>query len=212
MKIEKFVLGPVMTNTYIVYDENTKKGVIFDPADEGEILLDYIEREKLIIKYILLTHGHFDHIGAVKYLTEHLNIPYFIHKKDLDFIKNADISAKHFGLKIENPPLQNNFVKEGDKFNIGEFSISVLETPGHSQGSVSYLIKEENNKIIISGDLIFKGNIGRVDLPGGDFNTLLSSVRKKIFPLGNDTVILPGHEGETTIAAEKKFNPYFRGK
>lgn len=199
MLIKKMVLGSYQENAYIIINEETREAIIIDPGDEGKSLISYLKGLNVKLQYILLTHGHLDHVGAVDELREEFNIPVYINEADMKYIERRKMA---FG------PMKRAdfFLKEGDDLSFGTHSIKIFETPGHSKGSLSYLI----DGVLYVGDVLFQGSIGRTDLPGGDFNELISSIKDKLMKLPGNTRVMPGHGPETTLSQEKSFNIYLR--
>ena len=175
MIIKAIPTGEIQANCYIVMDENTSEAVIIDPGADEEIIYNLIENMKAKVKYILLTHGHFDHVGAVEYLSEKLNVPFYINKKDEEYALKDD----YVFTKLRKA---DGYLKEGDTFKIGNKEIKVLETPGHSKGGVSFLIEDN----LFTGDTLFLGSIGRTDFNGGSFEEIISSIKTKLIPLGDN--------------------------
>eukprot|EP00767_Chilomastix_cuspidata_P000172 gnl/Chilomastix_cuspidata/10409.p1 GENE.gnl/Chilomastix_cuspidata/10409~~gnl/Chilomastix_cuspidata/10409.p1 ORF type:complete len:209 (-),score=7.21 gnl/Chilomastix_cuspidata/10409:12-638(-) len=208
MILKVMPVGPIMANCFILGCEETKEAVVIDPGDEDERILMALADEKLKVKYIINTHGHFDHVAANKPMKDATKADILIHEADAPMLSHLSSMAISFGLSAENSPPADKFIKEGDVIEFGSIKLDVLHTPGHSQGSVSLYSKDE--KKVFSGDTLFAGSIGRTDLPGGDYNTLITNVRKKIFSLGDDVQVYPGHGPETTVGTEKKFNPFFQ--
>lgn len=199
MIIKAIPTGEIQANCYIVMDENTSEAVIIDPGADEKIIYNLIENMKAKVKYILLTHGHFDHVGAVEYLSEKLNVPFYINKKDEEYALKDD----YVFTKLRNA---DGYLKEGDTFKIGNKEIKVLETPGHSKGGVSFLIEDN----LFTGDTLFLGSIGRTDFNGGSFEEIISSIKTKLIPLGDNIKVYPGHGPSSTISYEKMRNPYLR--
>lgn len=198
-------VGPLAVNAYIVEHTGSRKAVVIDPGDDGEAILGEIAGLGVTVEKILLTHGHFDHVGAVALLRERTGAPVHIHPADAERMTGARRQGMLFGLSVSDPPAPDVLVEEGSTvpFEDGEFLVA--HTPGHTPGCVSYVI----GKMAFVGDLIFAGSIGRTDLPGGNHRQLIESVRKKIFPLPDDTVLFPGHGPATTVGEEKRSNPFF---
>ncbi|WP_457639756.1 MBL fold metallo-hydrolase [Persephonella sp.] len=205
--IRVLTVGPLSENTVIVIDEDTKEAVVVDPGAEKDRIKKELEGYKL--RYILATHGHLDHVGQVGYLKKIFDVPFLMSEKDL-FLINNDIFPG-FGQYIGavKCPEPDAFLKEGDCIKFGRFSLEVIETPGHTPGSVCFY--DESNSFVITGDTLFKGSIGRTDLPGGDMRRMESSL-KKLMELPDDTDVIPGHGETTKIGIEKKTNPYITGK
>ena len=199
MNIKKTVLGVYQENAYIVIDEESKDALIIDPGDEGSELVAYLKKLKVNLKAVLLTHGHVDHVGAVDAVRDAFSIPVYISEVDMKYIEQRKTA---FG-KMRKADF---FLKEGDEFLFAGRKIRILETPGHSKGSLSFLIEG----VLFSGDVLFQNSVGRTDLPGGDMDELLSSIRNKLLILPENTRVMPGHGPETTIGMEKAFNGYLR--
>ena len=204
MKIKTLEVGPLAVNCYLVHDEKGS-GIVIDPGDEGNRILEEVAKEGFNVTHIIDTHGHFDHIGGNGILKEKTGAPLLIHEGDVEFLKHADIAAARFGLRAEPSPDPDKLLNDGDTIESGDMPITAIHTPGHSPGGVSLLIDD----ILITGDTLFAGSIGRTDLPGGVHEELLNSVRTRIFTLDDDITIYPGHGPTSTIGFEKKSNPFF---
>ncbi|RDI43942.1 MBL fold metallo-hydrolase [Falsibacillus pallidus] len=210
MKWSRLPLGPIQTNCYILADDD-KKCLIFDPGDEGEVLISWLRKRGLEPEAILLTHAHFDHIGAVDVIREHYKIPVYVHEKEAKWLMDPALNGSQFFNLIDPvrvKPADQFIAKEGE-LSIGKFSLEVLETPGHSPGSVSYYLREDG--IIFSGDVLFQQSIGRTDLPGGDQKILLKTIHDKLLVLPENTLVLSGHGPETLIEDEMDSNPFLNG-
>lgn len=211
LQIEKWVLGPVATNTYLVGDSETKMAVIIDPAWDGNFLAEEINKGGWQIQGIWLTHAHFDHFGGLADLLEALgqNVPqgFFVgmHPKD-NLLWKARGGAVMFGINIKRAPQPDHSFEDGEILPLGKMSFVVHHTPGHSPGHVIFHCQEE--KVLFSGDLIFSRGIGRTDLLGGSYQTLMDSIETRVLPLADDTRILSGHGPETTVGEEKSGNPF----
>ena len=208
MILKVLPVGPIMANCFILGCSETREAAVIDPGDEDEKILMALADEKLKLKYIINTHGHFDHVAANKPMKQATNAEILIHEADSPMLSQLSNMAVSFGLSAENSPPADKFIKEGDIISFGNISLKVLHTPGHSMGSVSLYNQKE--KTVFAGDTLFAGSIGRTDLPGGNYNTLIKNVREKIFSLGDDVKVYPGHGPETTVGTEKKFNPFFK--
>jgi glyoxylase-like metal-dependent hydrolase (beta-lactamase superfamily II) len=202
-------VGPLAVSCYIVEHVSTRKAVVIDPGGDGEAILGEIERLGLEVDKILLTHGHFDHVGAVGLLRKKSGAKIYIHPDDVERMKTARRQGLMFGLWIPDTPSPDVLVGEGDRVPFADREFRVSHTPGHTPGCVSYIMERE--KMAFVGDLIFAGSIGRTDLPGGDYDALIRAVREKIFVLPDDTVLFPGHGPSTTVGGEKRSNPFFTG-
>ncbi|KKK33202.1 hypothetical protein WQ57_25060 [Mesobacillus campisalis] len=203
-------LGPLQTNCYILAQENGKC-LIVDPGEESKKLIDYIQNKKLQPEAVVLTHAHFDHIGAVDQVREHYSIPVYVHEKEADWLTDPALNGSQYfmgGQHIKGKPADHFFSSEGD-IAVGSFTFAVFETPGHSPGSVSLYFKDHG--VAVAGDALFKGSIGRTDLPGGDHQQLLNSIHNKLLVLPEETSVLPGHGPVTTVGDEMDGNPYLNG-
>lgn len=206
MIIETLEVGPIMANCYILGCEETKEAVVIDPGDDSDRILMALGKLGLKVKYIINTHGHFDHVGANKSMKRATGASIMIHEGDAPMLNKISTEATMFGLSAENSPEPDKTIDEGDKITFGNITLKVLHTPGHSPGGVAL----HTEGIVFVGDTLFSGSIGRTDLPGGDFKTLISSVKNKLFTLDDSTRVLCGHGPETTIGREKLYNPFFR--
>jgi glyoxylase-like metal-dependent hydrolase (beta-lactamase superfamily II) len=206
-RVHVLEVGPLAVNCYIVQHLPTRKAVVIDPGDDGEVILGQIGRLGCAVDKILLTHGHFDHVGAVGILREKSDANVYLHAGDVERMKSARRQGLMFGLSIPDAPPPDVLVGEGDRVPFGDREFLVAHTPGHTPGCVSYIM----GNLAFVGDLIFAGSIGRTDLPGGDTETLLRAVREKIFVLPDETVLFPGHGPATTVGEEKRSNPFFTG-
>jgi len=202
-------LGPLQTNAYILINEQNEC-LIFDPGSEGEKLVTKIEELKLKPLAILLTHAHFDHIGAVDIVREHFQVPVYIHENEKEWLKDPALNGSQFFMsQMITAKEADEIIKNEMSLTIGSFQFEVYETPGHSPGSISFYCEKAG--AVFSGDALFKGSIGRTDLPGGNHQELLQSVHAKLLTLPEDTVVLSGHGPETTIIEEMETNPFLNG-
>ncbi len=203
--VERIVVGILQTNCYLLGDTDSKEAVIIDAGDDAELISHHVNKHQLAPKAILATHCHFDHILGVKELKQKFPVPFYIHQEDLSLLESMQESARSFmGLELPAPANPDSFLKEGDSITIGKQSIDVLHTPGHSPGGVSFLI----DNFAFTGDALFFGSIGRTDGAGGSLETLVTSIRNKLFSLPDETVVYPGHGPKTTIGVEKIGNPF----
>ncbi|HAM80218.1 MBL fold metallo-hydrolase [Ornithinibacillus bavariensis] len=206
MQINGFSLGPLGTNCYIVYHGN--QAIIIDPGEEANRIMEWLTENKLVPLAILLTHAHFDHIGAVEDLRNHFTIPVYVHPNEASWLSEPSLNGSVLFLRKEVKTREAEILIEPGLLQIGPFEFEILYTPGHSPGSVSFYWKKE--KKLISGDVLFNQGIGRTDLPGGDFNVLKESILYKLYQLPDDITVYPGHGPSTTIGDEKRLNPFIR--
>lgn len=208
LNIKKFTLGPLQNNSYLLWDDFLKDGIVIDPSFDSELIIGFAKNNNINISKILNTHCHFDHIAGNADICSFFKVEIFINSKEVDLLKSGHIIAEHFGLISKPSPDPTRFIKEGDEIVVGREKIVVIETPGHTKGGVSFYIKGN----LFCGDTLFSGSIGRTDLEGGDLDTLLKSIREKLFVLPSETVVHPGHGEITTIAKEVGDNPFLNGK
>lgn len=206
MIIKKLEVGPIMANCFILGCENTKEAAVIDPGDDADRILMTLANENLTVKYLVNTHGHFDHVGANKRMKEVTGAPLAIHTEDVPMLSQLSRSAASFGLAAENSPEPDLLLHDGDTVTFGDITLKVIHTPGHSRGGICLYTKGH----LFAGDTLFAGSIGRTDLPGGDYDTLIASIKEKLLALPDDTVVFTGHGPETTIANEKRMNPFLR--
>ena len=208
MIIEKFTDTYFGENTYLVADKNTREGAVIDPGGDIKDLMRYIEDNSIEVKYILLTHGHGDHIGCVPELKEATNAQIIAHKDEqeilLDKKKNLSYSMRCGATEFE----ADRYVEEKESVKIGDLKLTFLHTPGHTRGGVCFYSAPD--KFIVTGDSLFQGSIGRTDLPGGDYDALMESLLTKVCKVDVDSKVYPGHGPETTIAHELNTNPFLR--
>ena len=202
MKIKKYVVGMIGTNCYLVINEETKESVMVDPGAYPAKVKNAVKEQGLKLKAVLLTHAHFDHIMGLNSLKKTLNAPAVICKDDLVISDNVNEFTRLFGVPDIVPPTYEKFVKDGDVLDVGDMQIKVIQTPGHTEGGVCYLIGEN----LFSGDTLFKQSVGRTDLFGGNLEKIRHSVKEVLFKLDENIKVFPGHGPITTIAYEKKYN------
>jgi len=203
MILKLLVVGPLASNCYIVGDEATKEGMVIDPADEAGGILRVIKKLGLTVRLIVLTHGHADHIAALKEVKEATGAEIAVHASDSAY-HNQQAFALAFGLYCPAPPPPDRLLKGGDSLDIGALRFKVIHTPGHTPGGICLL----GHGVLFSGDTLFNYGIGRYDLPGGDYKQLMNSLREKLMALSDETTVYPGHGPETTIGAERHNNPF----
>jgi glyoxylase-like metal-dependent hydrolase (beta-lactamase superfamily II) len=214
MITKTFTVNPFSMNCYIYWNEKTKEGVIIDPGAyevfEKNEITSYINSNGINIKYILLTHGHIDHIMGNKWAKDTFNVHVMMNEEDMPLIDRAMEQGAMFGVSFPQPPKPDVMIKEGDSVKFSNTEFKLLHTPGHSPGSICFV--DEKEKLIFGGDTVFRGSIGRTDLWKGDIDLLLSSIHNKILTFPDEYVIYPGHMEETTIGEEKMYNPFLNGE
>lgn len=204
MKVLTLKTGYMAANAYIVYTENKPEAVIIDPGDDIELIMDLIKEHELKLEKILLTHGHFDHIGAVKDLKERTGAQVAIHKQEADFLTDPNKNLSYIiNRQIVQDPA-DIFLEDGDLIRVADMEFKVLHTPGHTEGGVCYKL----GKVLFTGDTLFEGPVGRTDLSGGSYEQLMSSIREKLLVLDDDHLVYPGHGRQTTIGRERRENPF----
>ncbi|MCB7128693.1 MAG: MBL fold metallo-hydrolase [Candidatus Brocadiales bacterium] len=210
MILETLEVGPLAVNCYVLGSREGGEGVVIDPGDEPEEIIRAVAEHKLLgkIRYILATHGHFDHVGATKKLKEELpSARFLIHKLDVELLDILKDQAGYFGCPEVEKPHVDGYVADGDTISFDGIDLKVAHTPGHSSGGVCYLT---DGKAFV-GDTLFAGSVGRTDFPGCSAEELVNSIRGKLLPLGEDVVVYPGHGPSTTIGEEMRSNPFLTG-
>lgn len=207
MNVRNMPSGMLMVNTYLVIDENTKKGFIVDPGGFDKKLCSVVEQSGISLEYIILTHGHVDHIGGVEdYRKKFPQIKVVAAKAELEMLKNPDFNMSSMMGMSPVSLVPDITVVEGDCISVGDIDIRFVMTPGHSPGGMCIIIDKE--KVVFSGDTLFAQSIGRTDFPGCSFEKLINSIKEKLFILDDDTVVYPGHMNSTSIGFEKRHNPF----
>jgi hydroxyacylglutathione hydrolase len=206
LKIAKFTFNPLQENTYVLYRDG--KAVVIDPGmyhkNEQEVFDQFLEKNNLVLEKIVNTHCHLDHIAGVFYLQNKYKVPFYMPKGELEVLKAAPISAQMYGLQLFQNVEEYDLLENEGILNMAGVEFEILYVPGHSPGHLGFFNLEEN--VLISGDVLFQGSIGRYDLPGGDLKTLKNSVLNVLFKLPDDTQVLSGHGPTTTIGQEKEYN------
>ena len=208
-KLIELTVGMVMTNCYIGYNDDTREAFIVDPGDDARRISRAVRERKLNVKGILLTHGHFDHIMAVPELKEEFGAPVYAHEAEEALLEDTqmNLSAPWVGRALSLSA--ERLLKDGERLELAGFEIQAIHTPGHTAGGVSYYLAAE--QVLFSGDTLFRGSYGRVDLPTASGADIARSINEKLLPLPEETAVYPGHERETTIGHERKYNPLSRG-
>jgi len=217
MILESAAVGPFFKNGFVVGCERTRQAVFIDPGDEVEQLLSFIKTEQLQVTHILLTHAHVDHVSGVAEAKRVLGAPVYLHKDDLFLYQNAVRTGMMFGLTVEEPPPVDHFYEGPFEFAqalpiaFGDYEVRVLHTPGHCPGGVCLAVSKKGESgapHLFVGDTLFAGSIGRTDLPGGDYDTLLKAITGVLFAFPDESIVYSGHGPETTIGRERTTNPF----
>jgi len=206
MVFEELVVGPLSVNCFVLGCEETREGVVVDPGGDVERIIQAVRHHGLTIRYIINTHGHFDHVGGNRQAIAEFGAPLLIHQADAPMLDRVADVGRMYGIQGENSPAPDDFLVDGMEIGFGTCRMKVLHTPGHTQGGCCLYLAGENR--IITGDTLFADSIGRTDLPGGSHDQLLESIRSKLFVLPDDVAAYPGHGPETSIGHEKRHNPY----
>ena len=209
MILEKLTVGPFQENCYIVGDEATGTGALFDPGDEAARIALAVERTNLEIAQIIITHAHIDHVGAVASLVDEYACPVLMHPEAEPMLKQLPSQALMMGLRFGKVPAVDGYIGDEEVVRVGGLSFTALYTPGHAPGHLAFYAPGEN--LVISGDALFAGSVGRVDLPGGSMEVLMRSINERLLTLPDETRVLSGHGPETTIGEERAHNPFLAG-
>jgi len=209
IQIKTFYFNELRTCCYLLWDE-TKEAIVIDPGcfsqSEQTRLKKFVDQEGLIFKYMVNTHAHFDHIMGNAFVCTWWGIKTYIHPDEQLMLEHADTHSRMFGMGIEKPPVDTLPLYEHEPLCFGSSALQVLATPGHTPGGICLYAPDEG--FVITGDTLFAGSIGRTDLPGGDYDQLINSIHKKLFPLNPSVRVLPGHGPETTMGHERAHNPF----
>jgi hydroxyacylglutathione hydrolase len=209
MILEMLTVGPFQENCYIVGDEESGAGVLVDPGDEAARIALAVEQTELEIQSIIVTHAHIDHVGAVGALVDEYACPVLMHTEAEPMLSHLPTQAMMMGLKFGKVPTVDRNIGDGEVLEVGALRLSSLYTPGHAPGHLSFYVADEG--FVLSGDAIFAGSIGRVDLPGGDMGLLMRSINEKLITLPDETRVYPGHGPQTTVGNERVSNPFLQG-
>lgn len=208
MNIEVLPVGGLEANCYILSCPKTKEGVVIDPGDEGERILSTIKDLDINIKYVINTHGHYDHTGCNDEMKDHFHCDLLIHEDDQEMLMDPKLNLSHYLGENKSGPKADILLKDNDIIKFGDISLKVIHTPGHTRGGIT--LYSEAEKVCFTGDTLFFGSVGRTDLPGGDYDTLINSIKSKLLVLPDDVKAYPGHGVETSIGKEKKINSYLK--
>ncbi len=202
-------VGLLSCNCAILGDEESGQAVVIDPGDEIERVREVLNQHRLKVKYIVATHAHIDHVGGLEKLHRATGAPVLLHRDDLPLYENLDAQAVWLGIEPPGKAEVEQFLKEGDRLEVGNFSLQTLHTPGHSPGSISLYLDGEQARLF-SGDTLFQGSIGRTDLWGGDLGQILASIHGTLMQFPDATPVFPGHGSPTTIGQERATNPFLQ--
>jgi glyoxylase-like metal-dependent hydrolase (beta-lactamase superfamily II) len=202
-------VGMLACNCSVIGDEGTGEAIVIDPGDDIAEIVEILNRHHLTVKMIVITHAHIDHIGGAEKLRALTGAPVYMHEDDSVLAENLEMQASWLGTETPKNPGIDAPAREGDILRVGPVEAHVIHTPGHTPGSISLYLPAQ--KRLIAGDTLFKGSVGRTDLPGGDSRSIAASIRGKLYKLPEDIVVIPGHGEETTIGREKASNPFVRG-
>ena len=212
LKVHVFTFNDFMENTIIVWDDESKEAAVIDPGnsntEEDKKLSDFIEQNSLSVKYLINTHCHIDHILGLNFVKKNFDPVFLAPSEDLELLKSAEVQGAAFGMMMNTPPIPDEFIKEDKQILLGKINGKFLFTPGHTPGE--FCLYFEKEKICITGDVLFKESIGRTDLWGGNYNTLINSINTKLMILPDDVEIYPGHGEKSSIGFERKNNPFLQ--
>lgn len=207
MILQYFPVGPIACNCIVLGDEATKTGIVVDPGDEVENIFKVLRKHDLKLAAIVATHAHIDHVGALAELKQRTGAPIMMHEADLPLYENIAAQAAWLGVPTPSTSDVDGYLRESHALDFGRYALRTVHTPGHTPGSVSFLI-EEPDPIILSGDTLFAGSIGRTDLWGGSFTQIMQSIKSKLLAFEDDVAVIPGHGPQTTIGIERRTNPF----
>lgn len=202
--VETVVVGRFKENTYLLRHQDSREVVLIDPGAEPTRLIQIIEEKGWQPAAVLATHGHLDHFGAVQALKDRYNVPFYLNEAEMDNLLAAPLRASMYGVEPPRVPKVDRWLVGGERLYLADLRIHVMHTPGHTPGSMSFAVEG----VVFSGDTLFCGAVGRTDFPGGDYDHLVHSINERIWALGDDTLVLPGHGRHTTVGAERRQNPY----
>lgn len=208
LAVNGLVVGPIQSNCYIVWDKDTSRGAVVDPGGDLENIKRAVGEAGCSVEWVLLTHGHFDHVFYAQDIAEIYGAKIAIHPSDVELMHDTlDIAESFYNLGEYKPAEPDKLLSDGDIIAIGDLQIRVMHTPGHSPGGVCY----DCGTVVFTGDTLFAGSVGRTDFPGGSFEQLVSSIKNKLFVLDDSVIVLPGHGPQSSIGAEKRSNPFVQG-
>ena len=205
---EIFPVGPLQCNCSVIGDETTREAIVIDPGDDIDTVVAALSKHKLTVKQIVITHAHIDHVGGAMKLKKLTGAPILLNENDTALLKMLDIQAAWVGMKSPGPVAIDSSLPNGHVISVGKLSANVMHTPGHTGGSVCIYFPAQQK--LIAGDTLFAGSIGRTDLPGGDFDTIMRSLHRDVLALPDETLVVPGHGELTTIGEERATNPFLQ--
>jgi hydroxyacylglutathione hydrolase len=209
MILEKLTVGPFQENCYVIGDQESRIGAIIDPGDEAARIAMAVEETGLDIGSIIVTHAHIDHVGAVAALADEYACPVLMHDEAEPMLKELPTQAMMMGIRFGKLPEVDRYVEDEEIVEVGDLRLRSLYTPGHSPGHLAFYLQDEG--LVLSGDALFAGSVGRVDLPGGSMEVLMQSIEERLLTLPEETVVYPGHGPRTTIGNERTSNPFLQG-
>jgi len=209
MILEMLTVGPFQENCYIIGDEESGIGAVVDPGDEAARIALAVEQTELEVGSIIVTHAHIDHVGAVAALLDEYACPVLMHAEAEPMLKQLPTQAMMMGLKFGKVPAVDHHIGDGEVLEVGELRLRSLYTPGHAPGHLAFYVEDEG--LVLSGDALFAGSVGRTDLPGGSMEVLLRSIEERLLTLPNETRVFPGHGPQTEIGTERTTNPFLQG-
>jgi glyoxylase-like metal-dependent hydrolase (beta-lactamase superfamily II) len=201
-------VGPLQCNCSVIGDETSREAMVIDPGDDIDDVLTIIRKHKLVVKQIVITHAHIDHVGGAMKLRAATSAPILINQNDYALLKMLDVQATWLGMKSPGKVEIDQSLEQADTIKAGSIVANVLHTPGHTEGSICLYFPDE--KKLIAGDTLFAGSVGRTDLPGGSFEKIIDSIYEKLLPLPDETLVIPGHGSSTTIGKEREHNPFLK--
>ena len=209
MILEMLTVGPFQENSYIIGDEDSGAGVVVDPGDEAARIALAVEQTDLEVGSIIVTHAHIDHVGAVAALADEYACPVLMHAESEPMLMQLPTQAMMMGLKFGKVPAVDRHISDGEVLEVGKLRLHSLYTPGHAPGHLAFYIEDEG--VVLSGDALFAGSVGRVDLPGGSMEVLMRSIEERLLTLPDETWVYPGHGPQTSIGNERTSNPFLQG-
>jgi hydroxyacylglutathione hydrolase len=209
MILEMLTVGPFQENSYIIGDEDSGAGVVVDPGDEAARIALAVEQTDLEVGSIIVTHAHIDHVGAVAALADEYACPVLMHAESEPMLMQLPTQAMMMGLKFGKVPAVDRHISDGEMLEVGKLRLHSLYTPGHAPGHLAFYIEDEG--VVLSGDALFAGSVGRVDLPGGSMEVLMRSIEERLLTLPDETWVYPGHGPQTSIGNERTSNPFLQG-